>query len=102
MHKILGGEIIDYVTEEDKKAKKEVKKEETAVEAVEEVIEAVEEVIEAAEEVVETAEEVVEAAEEVEDLSAKTLTELKAMAKTAGIKGYSTMKKDELISSLSE
>ena len=56
----------------------------------------------AAEEVVE--EVVEEVAEEtvVEDLSAKTLTELKAMAKTAGIKGYSTMKKDELIASLSE
>jgi hypothetical protein len=86
---VQGGEIIDYVTEEDKKAKKEVKKEEKT-EVVEEV---------AVEEVVETVEEVVEATE---DLSAKTLTELKAMAKTAGIKGYSTMKKDELIASLSE
>ncbi len=38
--------------------------------------------------------------EEKEDLSTKTLTELKAMAKSAGIKGYSTMKKDELISNL--
>ncbi len=35
-----------------------------------------------------------------EDLSAKTLTELKAMAKDAGVKGYSTMKKEELINSL--
>ncbi len=35
-----------------------------------------------------------------EDLSAKTLTELKTMAKEAGIKGYSTMKKDELIKNL--
>ena len=86
---VQGGEIIDYVTEEDKKAKKEVKKEEKT-EVVEEV---------AAEEVVEAVEEVVEATE---DLSAKTLTELKAMAKDAGIKGYSTMKKDELIASLSE
>ncbi|MGN1338102.1 MAG: Rho termination factor N-terminal domain-containing protein [Candidatus Coprovivens sp.] len=31
-----------------------------------------------------------------------TLTALKAMAKEAGIKGYSAMKKDELIASLSE
>ena len=87
-----GGEIIDYVTEEDKKAKKEVRKEEK-VEVVEEVTapEVVEEVIE----------EVVEE-EATEDLSAKTLTELKAIAKEAGIKGYSTMKKDELIASLSE
>ncbi len=35
-----------------------------------------------------------------EDLSAKTLTELKTMAKEAGIKGYSTMKKEELINNL--
>ena len=35
-----------------------------------------------------------------EDLSAKTLAELKEMAKDAGIKGYSTMKKEELISNL--
>ncbi len=37
---------------------------------------------------------------EKEDLSKKTLVELKAMAKEAGIKGYSTMKKDELIDNL--
>ena len=37
---------------------------------------------------------------EKEDLSNKTLAELKAMAKDAGIKGYSTMKKDELINNL--
>ena len=88
-----GGEIIDYVTEEDKKAKKEDKKESKKEEKVEAPV---------AEEVVveEVAEEVVE--EATEDLSAKTLTELKAMAKASGIKGYSTMKKDELIASLSE
>ena len=90
-----GGEIIDYVTEDDKKAKKEdkkeVKKEETKVEAAPVVEETV---------VEEVVEEKVEEAKE--DLSAKTLTALKAMAKEAGIKGYSTMKKDELIASLSE
>ena len=35
-----------------------------------------------------------------DDLSKKTLAELKEMAKDKGVKGYSTMKKDELLASL--
>ena len=35
------------------------------------------------------------------DISKKTVAELKEMAKEAGIEGYTTMKKEELISSLS-
>lgn len=35
-----------------------------------------------------------------DDLSSKSVTELRNMAKSAGIKGYSTMKKDELINNL--
>ena len=45
-------------------------------------------------------EEKVETKEESKDYSKMTLTELKAIAKEKGIKGYSTMKKDELISNL--
>ncbi len=91
-----GGEIIDYITEDDKKAKPQEKTEK--VEKEEKVEAAPTEVVEEAHEEVETHEETSAS----EDLSAKTLTDLKAMAKEAGIKGYSAMKKDELIASLSE
>ena len=76
-------EMVDYVTEEDKKAKEEVKtmddlvKTEPKKEEVKEEVKA-----------------------ETKDYSAMTLAELKAIAKEQGIKGYSAMKKDELISNL--
>ena len=38
--------------------------------------------------------------EKVDELESKTLTELKKIAKEQGLKGYSTMKKDELLKSL--
>ena len=97
-----GGEIVDYVTEDEKKPKKEAKgKTEEAEEVAKEKEEKVETKEAAAVEEPEV-EEIKEIEESAEDLSKKTLTELKAMAKAAGIKGYSTMKKDDLIGLLSE
>ena len=99
---VNGGEIIDYITEDDKKGKKDGKKEESFKEALDNtpVIKAEEELAE--EPVVEEVEEEDEVEEADEDLSTKTLTELKAIAKASGVKGYSTMKKDDLIALLSE
>ena len=91
---VNGNEIIDYVTEEDKN--KTDKKEKKAKKEVEEVkVEVTEEV---AEEVKANASDVEEAmATEEKNLDSMNLAELKEMAKIKGIKGYSKMKKDELI-----
>ena len=83
-------EMVDYVTEEDKgKAPKESKVNNEKKE-VEKVVKK--------EEVSETVKE--ETVEETTDYSKMTLTELKAIAKEAGVKGYSTMKKEEIINNL--
>ena len=87
-------EMVDYVTEEKKKTKKEQK-----VDAKEEKIEAESEV---KEEIIEKNKPAKDEEKVTEDLSKKTLTELKAIAKEKGIKGYSTMKKQELIDELNK
>ena len=98
-----GLEMVDYVTEDDKNKSKEkestmeelIKDEHVDKKAKEEKandVYTVTDIVEEETDAVQTADE--------EDLTSKTLTELKAMAKTKGIKGYSTMKKNELIDAL--
>ncbi len=105
---VLGKEVIDYITEDDK-AKKETKKAKKE-EATDEVSEESEEVVTEKEVKEESKkvtkketkkEEVVEETkEEKKDYSSMTLTELKEVAKAQGVKGYSKMKKEELINTL--
>ena len=88
---VNGNEIIEFVTEEDKnKTDKKDKKKETKEEKVEESKEETKEEPKIAE--VEEA-----MVKEEKDLDSMNLSELKEMAKIKGIKGYSKMKKDELI-----
>ena len=86
-------EMVDYVTEEDKKVKVESKTMEDLVKT--------EEKAPKNEKVVEKNEIKKEVKEEkTTDYSEMTLAELKAIAKEQGVKGYSTMKKDELLANL--
>ena len=84
---VNGKEVLDFVTEEDKsKENKEAKEEPKKVKEAKEEVK-VEEVKK-------------ETKEEKVDLDSMTLAELKALAKDKGIKGYSTMKKADLVSAL--
>lgn len=84
---VNGKEVLDFVTEEDKsKENKEAKEEPKKVKEAKEEVK-VEEVKK-------------ETKEEKVDLDSMTLAELKVLAKDKGIKGYSTMKKADLVSAL--
>ena len=98
---VNGNEVIDYVNDDDKakaekKDKKEVKEEKVEKEAR---VEKTEKKVEKKEVKKEVKEEV---KEETVDFASMTLADLKAKAKEAGVKGYSTMKKAELVEVLSK
>lgn len=88
---VNGNEIIDYVSEEDKakdaKKASKVEKKEEKVEEKQETVEMVENKEEAA-------------VENTTDLESLSLQELKEKAKESGVKGYSKMKKAELLEAL--
>lgn len=94
---VNGNEVIDCISPEDRK--KAQRKEERQKENKKEVKQEVkEEKTEKEEKITPKKEEVKE--EPKEDLESKTLTELKAIAKDKGVKGYSTMKKADLVAAL--
>ena len=88
-----GLELVDYVSEDDKKETSETKKEKKEVKQEDQKEEV---------KVDETVLEEIKEMEKADELESKTLSELKKLAKENKIKGYSTMKKDELIEMLSK
>ena len=97
---VNGNEIIDYISEEDKNAKPEKKT--TKKEATSEVNDETEVKEETKEEEKVEEKKPVKKEEVKEDLNELTLSDLKTRAKDAGIKGYSTMKKAELVEALTK
>lgn len=89
-----GGTIVDYVSEEDKRASKEVKEKTSSKKEKKEVKET--------EEVNDTkpVKEEVESEKPELDLNILTVAELRDLAKKKEVKGYSKMKKEELIENL--
>ena len=97
-----GLEMVDYISEDDKKVKEpkmeDVMKDEKYLNGKKEDIIEEEEEPKKVKTTKAVKEEVKkEVKEEKIDLSEKNLTELKAIAKERGLKGYSTMKKEELL-----
>ena len=98
---VNGNEVIDYVNDDDKaKAEKKASKKEVVKEEKTEKVEINKET--KREEKVEEEKELKKEASEAVDYSSMTLADLKAKAKDAGVKGYSTMKKAELIEVLTK
>ena len=111
-----GLEIVDYVTEDEKKPvtkesaievvvdkdnEEEAEKEKTEKKAKKTTKSKEKEEVKEAKKETKKAEKK-ETKKAKEDYSTKTLTELKAIAKEKGLKGYSTMKKDELVELLNK
>ncbi len=106
---VNGNEVIDYITEDEKEIKEaiqEVKEDVVEEKAEKKPAKKVTKKEEVKEETPEVKEEKKTAKKEAkkanEDLDSLTLADLKAKAKDAGIKGYSTMKKADLIEALSK